>query len=98
MGCFWSIGLFAIAYYGHSYIDYFFDAYAKVVSSFAGRTLVGMVIVPFGIAAYLLRNKNKILYGQLEIGFAAVSAVWIASRLRPEETLLSQWVGLTARV
>jgi hypothetical protein len=94
LGLPWSIGLFGTAYYGYSYIDALFDAYGQIVSSAVGKTLVGMMVILFGLAAYLLRHRNKVLYGQLEVFFAAASAAGIASKLKPGETLLSQWVGL----
>jgi hypothetical protein len=75
-------------------IDWIYKTYAGLINTISGRAAVGVTVFAIGCFAYVFKRKRKLRYGQLEVLFGALSAIGIASKLKSEESVFAEWVGL----
>lgn len=58
------------------------------------QIFVSTSVILAGIAAHLFKKRNQMMYGLVEVAFAAAFAFSISAGLSPEKVFLSQWAAL----
>lgn len=83
-----------VAFGIYTYADEVLPFLARVLGLYGMRGVIFGVVVGFGFCAHLWKRKNQYTYGMGEVIFACMATAFIAFRIIPGQSVLSQWVAL----
>ena len=81
---------FCIATYGDRVLPFL----ARVLGLYGMRCVVLGAVIGFGFCAHFWKRKHQYTYGVGELIFACMATAFIAFRIIPGQSVLSQWVAL----
>ena len=89
-----SLIAFCIATYGDRVLPFL----TRVLGLYGMRSVVLGTVIGLGFCAHFWKRKYQYTYGVGELIFACMATAFIASRIVPGQSVLSQWVALGGAV
>lgn len=82
--------VFIFSFYGDRILPFL----GRILGLYGTRVVIFCVVVGFGISAHVWKRKNQYTYGFGEVLFACMATGYIAFRIVPGQSVLSQWIAL----